>query len=288
MGEYGQPMVTTTALDVVRRLRRRTDSFLGPLWRIAGKALRAILQRSPWRPPVERRIGLHGPFKMDPHFAFLDLEGWSSGQNAGFERCIDLSRGASCVFDIGAHVGFVTLPLSRSIPDDGIVYSFEPARANLSLLRKHLSINDVNNVVTVDALLGGADGELVEFHEVQEPSGMNSIALKRSGFEYSSEQRTVLTLDTFCRANRLNPDLMKIDVEGSELSVLTGARNVLSKNKPTLMLSVHPGELNILGHTVGDVETLLRELGYAFFDVDMNPVDSLQKGENVVMVEVSR
>jgi FkbM family methyltransferase len=276
-------MANTTALDVLRNLRRRTDFFLGPVWRVGGRAFRALLQRSPWRPPVQRRIGTQGPFKMNPHFAFLDLEGWSSGQNAGFERCIELARGARCVFDIGAHVGFVTLPLSRNISDDGIVYSFEPGRANLGMLREHLAMNKVTNVVIVDALLGQSDGKLIDFHEVLEPSGMNSIALKRAGLDYSTEQKLVTTLDTFCAANDLDPSLMKIDVEGSELAVLSGARKTLQKSAPALMLSVHPAELKMLGHEVADVEVLLRDAGYSFFDVEMQPIDSLMKGENVAM-----
>ena len=220
---------------------------------------------------------------MDPHFAFLDLEGWSSGQNAGFERCIEFSRAASCVFDIGAHVGFVTLPLSRNIAEGGTVYSFEPGRANMQLLRRHLNMNEVSNVIAVDALIGGTDGTLVDFHEIDEPSGMNSIAMKRGRFTYSTDRKAVLSLDTFCAANGLSPDLMKIDVEGSELEVLTGARETLSKNQPILMLSLHPAEMKMLGHEVGEVEKLLRDLGYVFYDVDMQPIDSLERGENIAM-----
>lgn len=56
--------------------------------------------------------------------------------------------------------------------------------------------------------------------------------------------------------------LIKCDVEGAELLVLSGARKLLASMRPDLLLSVHPPALPSYGHTVEGVRAFLESLGY--------------------------
>jgi FkbM family methyltransferase len=56
--------------------------------------------------------------------------------------------------------------------------------------------------------------------------------------------------------------LLKCDVEGSELSVLSGAEMLLRRLHPDLLLSVHPDALSGYGHSKTGIETFLKRLGY--------------------------
>ena len=67
-------------------------------------------------------------------------------------------RRGSDVFDVGAHVGFYTLLFSRLAGTQGRVAAFEPNRANLALLRRHLALNDVANVEVVQAAVTSRSG----------------------------------------------------------------------------------------------------------------------------------
>jgi hypothetical protein len=44
------------------------------------------------------------------------------------------------------------------------------------------------------------------------------------------------TLDAFCESIALSPDLIKVDVEGAEVSVITGGARCFQVNKPTLVV----------------------------------------------------
>jgi hypothetical protein len=63
------------------------------------------------------------------------------------------------------------------------------------------------------------------------------------------------------------PDLMKIDVEGAEDRVLSGAIETLKKNDVKILLSVHGEKL------FGRCLSLLTDIGYGLYDLKLNPVD---------------
>jgi FkbM family methyltransferase len=71
-------------------------------------------------------------------------------------------------------------------------------------------------------------------------------------------------LDDLLRDAKLEarPILIKCDVEGAEQLVLQGARKLLERYHPTLLLSVHPPALPQYGHTKESVFAFLGELGY--------------------------
>lgn len=49
----------------------------------------------------------------------------------------------------------------------------------------------------------------------------------------------MVTLDAYCNRLRINPDFVKVDVEGHELAVLAGSENLLSvSSPPALMVEV--------------------------------------------------
>jgi hypothetical protein len=55
---------------------------------------------------------------------------------------------------------------------------------------------------------------------------------------------------------------MKIDVEGAEVGVLQGAREIIELCKPKIFLSVHPTQLRDLGTSVMELRTLIDNMGY--------------------------
>jgi hypothetical protein len=67
------------------------------------------------------------------------------------------------------------------------------------------------------------------------------------------------------RETQLIPAAIKIDVEGAELLVLEGAKTLLKRYRPILMIAVHPTWLPP-DQTAGRLFALLRSFGYQVID----------------------
>jgi FkbM family methyltransferase len=252
------------------------------MWVLLGRCYRGTLKALNLRPSVRMRIGPYGPFRLDGRFAFSNYETWGGGRNEAFQACIEASQDGGCVLDIGAHVGLVSLPLSAAVGASGHVYAFEPADVNRALLLRHLELNSMRNVEVSGELVGENDTEEVVYHEQLTDSGLNSVAARPGKGTFVSTHKRQISLDTFCEQRGLHPNLIKIDVEGAETGVLRGAVRTLRTSRPTIILSVHPEELGILGHGVAELMQLIEELGYGCSDIDGNEVHELEAKEYIL------
>src|SRR6187551_3174202 len=144
-----------------------------------------------------------------------------------FEREL---KGGWVFFDIGANVGFYTLLGSVLVGESGRVVAFEPGKRNLSLLDKHLALNHARNVTVVRVAVGDRIGEVSFAEEPDQLGGW--FGQKNFGSAHISDKGQtrvgLVTLDALLERKEIPlPDLMKIDVEGAEMMVLTGAANLL-------------------------------------------------------------
>lgn len=214
---------------------------------------------------VEHFIGNYGPFQLDGYFAFSNFRYWGDGHNNCFEACIEACRGARCFIDVGAHIGLVTLPASKMLDGSGSVHAFEPGTVNNNFLRRHVQLNSLDNVFVRNFLVGDQNN-FVEFFETDYPNGQNSAIETSRTRTYASVQRQQITLDSYCQVNAIVPDVIKIDVEGSEIAVLMGAVNILKIHKPIIFLSIHPTELKATTGGLLGLISLVDDLGYECFE----------------------
>lgn len=138
------------------------------------------------------------------------------------------------VFDVGAHLGFFTLLMSRLVGHEGQVVSVEPDPFMGPRLQENVRINNATNVTVVKAAVGAA--VLERRFSAGQGGGIGHIA---DDGDVVVEGTTVDQL-----SERFGtPDLVKIDVEGGELEVLEGAREVLSQKKPSLIVELHSDQI---------------------------------------------
>ena len=131
------------------------------------------------------------------------------------------------LFDIGANIGNYSLLVADLFPSSTI-YSFEPSKATFDMLEDNTKLNPRINCVQTAF---GNDTKLADLYSDQTGSGLASLYnrdLGSFGIKFSkSEVVKVQRLDDWVNSNNVNPDYIKIDVEGSELSVLKGGINTL-------------------------------------------------------------
>lgn len=207
-----------------------------PVSSFHGSLLRKVLQLVPKSAVVPV---LQGPLKgarwivgSSQHGCWLGT--YEAYKQLTFKKVISAS---SVVYDIGANVGFYSLLASRLVGPHGLVYAFEPLPGNVEVLRAHLKLNKVKNVEVLNLAVSSSNGE-ANFA----PGEYNSLGCLAA--EGSIRVRTV-TLDEIVSSGTARPpNVLKIDVEGAELEVLRGSRNVLAQHKPTIFLATHNGQVH--------------------------------------------
>jgi len=163
-----------------------------------------------------------------------------------FEKIV---KNCKVIYDIGAHVGFYTLLSSELIKEKGKVVAFEPLPRNLKYLKKHLEMNNCNNVMLIEAAV--SDKCSMSFFNEGPSSYTGNLS------EEGKLQVNTFSIDELIKSDRIPPpNCMKIDVEGSELLVLKGAKLTISIYNPTIFLATHNHRLRI------DCIKFLVSLGY--------------------------
>jgi len=139
-------------------------------------------------------------------------------------------------YDVGANVGFYSLLAALLVGARGRVFAFEPLPRNLAYLKRHLALNRVANVETVELAIGEQDG-VASF--AAESTGLMGH-LSGAGAHAGTLSVPVATLDALLDGGKLvPPDYIKMDIEGAELSALRGARNCIQRHRPLIFLATH-------------------------------------------------
>ena len=116
-------------------------------------------------------------------------------------------------------------------------------------------------------------------YESNEASGMNSIVEIDSKNITNKRYIPSITLDEFCRDKKISPDIIKVDIEGSEIEMLIGAKNIIKKHKPIIFLSYHPFHLKKLGYKNSLIFEILKHLNYKIYDSSKNEPLNLKNSE---------
>ena len=127
--------------------------------------------------------------------------------------------------DIGAHIGKYSVIAAKKCKN---VISIEPEKNNFEILKKNVTLNSLKNVILLNCACSDKKGYLKLY--ISETTGGHS--LERKGKTYQIVETR--TLDEILKTYKINSQqigLIKIDVEGHELKVLKGSKNILKKSK---------------------------------------------------------
>jgi len=172
--------------------------------------------------------------------------------------------------DVGANVGIYTKALSKLVGARGRVHSFEPVSDNYEILRAVVRLGRLANVEIHRVALGAhpATGEIV----VPDGAGFGGYYrahLAENGERGRREAVDVQTLDALSGAGTLGRvDLVKCDVEGAELDVLSGGTALFAAQRPACLIEVGP-------ETADGVFAFFDDLGYRrlVFDGTLSPAE---------------
>lgn len=142
------------------------------------------------------------------------------------------------VYNIGAHLGFFVLILSRLVGSEGRVISFEPNPEVRKRLVENLSLNDFNGRALVDgSALGDIDGTAEFSLALSDTQGrFTDLPYVKPG---SVIQVLCKRLDTYVEEGNPVPDVILMDVEHAEGRVLRGMERTLENHRPIVVAELH-------------------------------------------------
>ena len=161
----------------------------------------------------------------------------------------DNLRPGQVFVDVGANVGYYTLLASKLVGPKGKVYSFEPLHNSWSILSKNLEANKCKNVVVFYSALSDKPELKIKLFGANAPGQYSIIPNHEDSIEVNN-----YVFDTLNKKENIVPDMIKIDVEGAQMQVLEGMKDILATDR----------ELTIIveDYTGDTVEWLQKEFGF--------------------------
>ena len=208
-----------------------------------------------------------------PTFADLRTTRGFVPRAAEVELIRTLSSNYPLFMVIGANLGVWVTALAAAHPTVH-VYCFEPTPNTFSGLSDNIALNGLRNVTALQLAVSDAAG-VFRFQITENASNLNRLAPIKSSAEdlhrgrftgaRTTEVRSVV-LDDFCRDHGIDRiGFLKIDVEGADVCVLRGARDLLRRRAIELMLiEVDPDNLRESGDSLEDLMSPIAEQGYTF------------------------
>jgi len=163
------------------------------------------------------------------------------------------------VVDLGAHIGYYTLLASRLVGENGIVYAFEPDPKTYSLLLKNIQLNQYRNINAIQKAISNNVGTA----KLYLSPGRSENTLYHINEGGSSIDVGVDTLDHYFQDTNKTISVIKMDIEGGEMSALLGMERILRENiDMTIFLEFIPDFIRRAGFAPQDL--LYKLFSYKF------------------------
>ena len=180
--------------------------------------------------------------------------------NPEFQVFLDLAEKKRVFLDIGALYGIYCLSFSCINPDS-LAFGFDPSPVAFDTLKYHGKINRFSNLKLFNLGMGRRNGTL--------PMKYAWIHLEITDQKLSGDHvARIITLDDFVKDEKITPDIIKIDTEGSEYNILKGGADFLSNRAPVIFLEVHSSWLKNIGVSDEMIHGLIKDLGFGVYDFD--------------------
>lgn len=166
------------------------------------------------------------------------------------------------MLDLGAQTGSFSL-LAKYFPNSQW-YSFEPLEEAAETLKKNLALNDINNVTVYQLAGSNFTGKTTLKMPPMDCWGLATIGSNVQRFvPLNARPIECIELDSFLVAHNIERvHFMKIDTEGSELAILQGAKKMIMRDHPIILMEYQPINMKQCGASKDEIDNFLREMGY--------------------------
>lgn len=144
-------------------------------------------------------------------------------------------RRGDVFIDAGANIGLMSLAAAQKVGPDGNVFAFEPVPDIFAQLQQNMLVNEAENVRPHNLALGSEPEHRTIYEQERISKGVASFLQPTSG----SSAKHVVEVDTLDRIISAKKNktirMIKADVEGWELELLQGGKNLLSTSEAPIL-----------------------------------------------------
>jgi FkbM family methyltransferase len=222
-------------------------------------------------------VQVHFP-KGSVIFKMICEQGFYERENARLLSTLAGKKADGYVFDVGANIGSMAIPVLDARPSCRMV-SFEPSPQTSQCLKRTIAGSRFRDRwQLVEKAVGEAEG-VCEFFAAD--SGMDAYNGFANTERSAGAQRLevpVTTLDLYWKHLGHPPvSAVKIDVEGAELRVLEGAKEMIAAERPAILLEWNALNLRAYNKKPGDLLKPAHDMAYRVFSVpNLIPVQSAE------------
>lgn len=172
------------------------------------------------------------------------------------------------VLDVGANFGQMAIEFSKLAGDAGLVYAFEAQDKVFKYLQKNIAANNCKNIIAKDGAVYNENDKLLIFPEpdlLQEnPYGANAINPRLK----QGRQVKTFTIDSL----QINTPIsfMKVDIQGSDLFALQGAKATILKNRMPIFFEFEQQFQEQFNTTFQDYVDFVQAINYKFAETVSN------------------
>lgn len=267
-GHRAAPAIRILPPETIRSLRAQHAKLM-----VSDPAAAADFRRHHAHEPVDAIITDFDrdlSFRCSLHHHIGGQIFWHGGYSQAQLKLLNqlLSSPDMVYLDAGANVGEQTVFAAKRLTR-GQVFAFEPTTEVFRTLCENVRANGFTNVRTIKLGLGDKPCELPIYSSQAEVASDGTLNEGVPTLFRTTERGTLLERvkivrldDYLAPLNLPRLDVMKVDVEGAEMIVLTGAAETLKRLRPILIVEIHEGTSHSAGHSVRELLDFIQSLGY--------------------------
>ena len=185
--------------------------------------------------------------------------------------------------DVGANIGAISIFVAKMRPDINVI-SFEPSSFNFSFLSANKQLNNLSNITLINAAVHLDGGKEISFF---------NNGIRNGGSSFFNDDKSqieeivkTVSLDDYFELNDINVDLIKVDVEGFELTVLESAQKYISIRQPIIVFEFEDWAEKRSGDLIGSSQRFLKDLDYNLFTIKGNQIhEILETGSHMLVAK---
>lgn len=172
--------------------------------------------------------------------------------------CRILKKGDTFI-DLGAHIGYFSIIAAKLCKQ---VYAFEIDDNCIPIIKENISLNKLDNIEIINKAVSEKSGDEIKISVFEQPNTTLNIRFNPKAKGGHKVIKT-LSLSDFVNDKKIQPALIKVDIEGAEFSALKGMEELLKNSKDLkILLEVHPRQLKASQVDSKMIIDYVNKLGY--------------------------